>query len=161
MTTLRWKPILPFTGISGYEVSACGMVRNKSTKYVLKSRADSDGYLIIDVKGYTFKVHRLVALAFLPNPDKKPEVNHKDGCRYANWVDNLEWSTVSENRLHAYRVLGRKVGTERKILARGEYLTHIFESTKEAQRAGHNRAAIYLCLTGAQKHHHGFTWEYA
>lgn len=52
-------------------------------------------------------VHRIVALAFIPNPDSLPEVNHKLGIRDDNRVSELEWSTCSNNRLHAYRILGR------------------------------------------------------
>lgn len=76
---------------------------------VYKQRIDRDGYLRINVNALpTVQVHRLVALAFHPNPENKPQVNHKDGDTQRNAPRNLEWATNSENHLHAFRVLGRK-----------------------------------------------------
>lgn len=73
---------------------------------------DGKGYLFVslskDGKRYLKKVHRLVAQAFIPNPFHKPQINHKNGDKTNNGVDNLEWVTNAENMLHAYRVLGRK-----------------------------------------------------
>lgn len=73
---------------------------------------DGKGYLFVslskDGKRYLKKVHRLVAQAFIPNPFRKPQINHKNGDKTNNGIDNLEWVTNAENMLHAYRVLGRK-----------------------------------------------------
>ena len=56
-------------------------------------------------KNKRYYIHRLVAAAFIPNPNNKPRVNHKNWSKRYNVVDNLEWSTISENILHSYRVL--------------------------------------------------------
>ena len=96
-----WKPVKEYE--SFYEISNKGQVSNK--RKVLKTHAQNSGYLQITftVKGKSKKylVHRLVAEAFIPNHYGKPVVNHKDGNKLNNSVDNLEWCTHSENILHA------------------------------------------------------------
>ena len=72
---------------------------------ILKHRVNSRGYMSVCIKSDRFKnnvVHRLVADAFIPNPYNKPQVNHKDGNKLNNCVDNLEWVTPAENIQHAY-----------------------------------------------------------
>jgi hypothetical protein len=90
-----------------YEVSNLGRVKsNGQRKTILKPTINSKGYhrigLMLGSKKKNYRVHRLVALAFIPNPDDKPEVNHKDGNKDNNVVDNLEWSTHSENVQHSF-----------------------------------------------------------
>lgn len=60
-------------------------------------------YLNVIFQRKTYQVHRLIAMAFIPNPDKKPYINHKDGNKHNNSIDNLEWCTASENNKHAWR----------------------------------------------------------
>ena len=111
-----WKDIEGYEGL--YQVSNFGNIKslprirhNGKGTYIqkeklLKQTFTSTGYkkveLCKDGKRKGFKVHRLVAIAFIPNPDNKPEVNHIDGNKINNNIDNLEWVTSSENTIHAY-----------------------------------------------------------
>lgn len=94
-----WKPI---PDCEGYFVSNLGRFKNSDEE--IKQPHGKDGYQSINLKPYGgFSVHRLVAIAFIPNPDNKPEVNHINGNKTDNRVVNLEWSTRSENNQHAWR----------------------------------------------------------
>jgi len=95
----RWKLI---DQSPGYEVSDLGRIRNSSTKRIRKLSQDYKGYWgFTPSRGTRFKVHRLVAIAFLGKSDL--QVNHKDGDKSHNWVGNLEYLTNAENAQHAYR----------------------------------------------------------
>ena len=90
-----WKEITS----TGYEVSNLGRIR-KGTR-ILAGSYHSDGYTFATISGKQIPIHRFVANAFIPNPENKPEINHKDGNKKNNCVDNLEWVTRSENQKHA------------------------------------------------------------
>lgn len=87
-----------------YQISNYGRVRKEIYKdeYAILRLSKSGGYITISIEGKQFRVHTLVAKAFLDNPLNKPYVNHKDGNKQNNSVDNLEWCTPSENTQHAY-----------------------------------------------------------
>ena len=96
------SPIYP----DNYWITSEGEVVTKKTGLHRKFRKTWDGYYDVtlwkDGKGHTKRVHRLVAEAFLPNPENYPVVNHKDGNKLNNNIDNLEWTTVQMNTIHSY-----------------------------------------------------------
>jgi len=98
-----WKVV---SGYDRYEVSSDGNVRRISTGRILKKHPDLDGYYRVGLyqnrKQKSFKISRLVALNFIPNPENKREVNHKNGDKGNDCVENLEWVTPEENIQHAY-----------------------------------------------------------
>jgi len=99
----QWRPVIGYEGF--YLVSNLGRIMNRHGEIIVPSN-NSAGYarvILTKIKSRkSFKVSRLVAIAFIENSENKPEVNHKSGIKSDNSVDNLEWSTHSENIQHAY-----------------------------------------------------------
>lgn len=99
------------------------MKKPRKKEGIKKVSIDKDEYRQVNLykqgKPTTYKIHRLVALTFIPNPNNYPVINHIDGNKQNNRVDNLEWCTRSENDLHAFRLgLRKPIPIEKK--ARGE-----------------------------------------
>ena len=102
-----WKDVVGYEGI--YKISNFGRVKSfKQNKVVILKKVLNDGYYSIglrkDGKRFKAKIHRLIAQAFIPNPDNKPFVNHIDGNKQNNCIENLEWVTGSENVRHAWQI---------------------------------------------------------
>lgn len=107
-----WRTIVIDGNNTVYEVNQIGEVRNAMTGHIFHPSVGRNGYehICLRVLGKkkryiaTCLIHRLVAQAFIPNPENKPQVNHKNGNKRFNWVSNLEWATASENTRHAYSI---------------------------------------------------------
>lgn len=103
----QWRPVLTFE--DRFLISNQGRIFSLLSNKILSQGLSKTGYATLSTKiggrsgkYYCFKIHRLVANAFLPNPDNKPFVNHINGVKTNNHVDNLEWVTNQENIQHAY-----------------------------------------------------------
>lgn len=162
-----WKPVIGFEGL--YEVSSIGRVksipRKKSKGGLLKQYVDRYGYLkvILYKNGnpHYFTVHRLVAIAFILNPQNKTAVDHIDCDRKNNQVENLRWVTTKENLDHSHE-LGRQIINATPVIAispNGE--KKIFSSQREAERkTGVKQYAISRTLHNKKANVKGWVFSY-
>lgn len=138
----EWRIIKNIEFQGNYEVSSLGRIRTIPhecydkfgrkrwiEEHIKATRSNPKGYRMINVryngKHYTFKVHRIVASTFIPNPDNLPEVNHKDENKSNNCIDNLEWCTHQYNS--AYGTRGKRQGEKISRIQKGRKLS---EETK-------------------------------
>ncbi|MEG1256888.1 NUMOD4 motif-containing HNH endonuclease [Clostridium sp.] len=171
-----WKDIKGYEGL--YQVSNLGRVKSleryrknhnklqKVEEKIKNMRQDKQGYLLIDLykgnKAKTIRVHRLVAETFLKNADNKETVNHIDGNKLNNRIDNLEWSTFKEQNEHFYlnnlkskenidkaiKAMNKANSKKVKCLNTGE----IYASASEAGRMKNiHGSSIMACCRGARK----------
>ena len=164
-----------------YSLRANG--RRRTSPMPMKLRKSREGYFWLTIHQdtphglirKTCFAHRLVALAYLPNPNELPQVNHKDGVKSHNQPSNLEWITASGNTQHAHATglvspsspwkgkfneQHNKSKAVRQLTLNGT-LVRVFPSAREAQRHGFSQGNIHSVITGKRGSHKGYLWEFA
>ena len=164
-----WKDIKGYVGL--YQVSNLGrfksLPRNTKNQYkykerILKLSEDKDGYLLVNLNGKTFRSHVIVAQTFIKNDDNKPQINHIDGNKKNNNIDNLEWVTNRENIIHAYKNgLIKPMAHPKSIYSidkygNKEYFLSVYEASKKEKVA---ITAISNCLHERSKSCKGKKWK--
>lgn len=156
----EWREIPDSNGMM---VSNMGNVKDSSGELV-KQKTEIEGYKRVYFCGKYERVHRLVAKAFIPNPQNKPFVNHKSGNKADNRSTNLEWCTPRENSLLAYKNGQIKNGfPKRKVIAKeiASGIERLFESQGQAARdLKMDDSEINKCLRGKRKTSHGYIFRY-
>lgn len=183
-----WKDIKGYEG--RYQVSDQGRVKSleRKVKYkagklrlmkerILKAGLNTHGYSFVALhngKGQISKcISRLVALHFIPNPENKRTVNHKNGVKINDWAENLEWMTDSENHKHAYDVLGRnpywlgRLGKKHhsskpvmQLTLSGELLAEYGGQREAGRKTGVDQRNISAAILGKYKTAGGFKWKF-
>ena len=176
----EWKAIKGYEGI--YEVSSKGRVRSLD-RYTEGRRGLLRGHIVIAIKqkktGYMriclskdkikkyYSVHRLVAEAFIPNPNNYPCVNHLNEIRSCNYTNNLQWCTHKQNihygncRKHISEALLKRDSRPIMQIDMNNNLVCIFRNAREAINKGFSRSNLYKCLKGRTYTYLGYKWEYA
>jgi hypothetical protein len=160
----EWKTIIIDNEEVNYEVSSFGRVRNKKRKNILSVHKVSGYYkvhLSINGKKKMCSVHRLVAIAFIPNPNNLPQINHKDEDSSNNYVQNLEWCTASYNINYGTRNQRAAEKNSKPIAQiKDGTVVAIYSSSIEAQKqTGIDFSKIRMCCRKERKSAGGYQWK--
>ena len=170
-----WKDIVGFEGL--YEISSKGRVksleREIDTKWgntrplkgrILKPQLDKYGYLYVhlfkDKKNYHKTIHRLVATAFIPNPNNYPQVNHKDEDKTNNCVENLEWCDNTYNINYGTRT-EKAANSKCKTVYQYDLEGNLVKKWNSLKEIPYNKGNISMCCNGKLKTAYGYKWSYA
>lgn len=171
-----WKDVCDFEGL--YQVNELGEIKSvERTKKnnagiqavnerILKQRTDKDGYFAVclckDGKHYGRRVNRLVAEAFIPNPDDLPVVHHKDENKQNNNVDNLEWCTVQYNTCYGEGLKSGAIKRGRPViqLDNGVVINEYYSTGNASDETGIPQGNIYNACAGKRRIAGGYEWRF-
>lgn len=161
-----WKPVVEYEGL--YMVSNWGRVKSMNYNHsgkerILKPGTNDRGYLYVELwknnKRKRYRIHRLVAQAFIPNPDNLPMINHKDECKTNNIVSNLEWCDAQYNNTYGTRI----EKCSKPILQYkldGTFVREWSSAIQAEREGGFDSVCISKCCKAKIKKHKGFIWRY-
>lgn len=157
-----WKDVVGYEGL--YQVSNFGKVRSARSNIIM-SQSCIRGYMVVTLSNprKQKKIHRLVAEAFIPNPNNLPCINHKDENKAHNTVDNLEWCSIRQNNLYGTR---QQRASKSKMIPVIQYdldgnQIAEFDSAQSIENIlGYSDAQICECCKGRSAVGYGFQWRY-
>lgn len=178
----EWRDVVGYEDL--YQVSNTGRVRSKRAKTriadkynrIMRQKSDNHGYLRVNLhKDGICKaelVSRLVARAFIPNPDDFPQVGHDDDNKTNNHSTNLYWTNSYENNRHNGKlerfheahnakidIVAKKLSQKVKAIALDGSHELVFDSMQEAGRNGFDNGKVSMCVNGKRNRHKGYRWE--
>lgn len=173
----EWKDIEGYEGL--YQVSNLGRIKSLSRRVkcgngyidtkeiILTPSKDTSGYLIVRLykngKGKTYKCHRLAAIAFIPNPNNLPQINHKDEDKENPRIENLEWCSNKYNcnyGTHNKRMAKSLSKTVYQYSLEGKFIRKWDSTIQCSREGGYNHRHVAECCIGKRKTHSKFKWSY-
>ena len=158
-----WKDIKGYEGL--YQVSNLGKIKNKDNM-PLHLNTNTYGYKHVSLskegKSKTVPVHKIVATAFIENRDNKPQINHRDGDKTNNKVENLEWTTQKLNNIHAIKTNLRKTRVVKMYDKNDKYICS-FKNRMEIDKFFNKKidqSSITRCCNGKRKSAYNYKWRY-
>jgi hypothetical protein len=136
------------------EITKDGKIFENGKERKLSIRSKNAPYLCVTIQNKLYSVHRLVAEKYIPNPENKPQVNHINGIKTDNRIENLEWVTQSENTKHSYNFLGVKHNSDYlRVLSdlevseiRKKYMPRVYTMEKLSKEYGVGIATIHRVI---------------